>query len=91
MAVTFQLPVEVEKKLRAEFPDLDEAAKEAYAAELFRRGKLTHFELSKVLGLGRIETDAFLKRHSVYEGSLTHDDVEADRQALERVLAAGLR
>jgi predicted HTH domain antitoxin len=91
MAITFQLPVEVEEKLRAECPDLDEAAKEAYAVELFRQGKLTHFELSKVLGLGRIETDAFLKRHNVYEGSLNHDDLEADRGTLQRVLAAGRR
>ena len=86
MAVTFQLPSDVEQKLRAESPDLEGDAKQAYAVELFRRGKLTHYELSKVLGLDRVETDAFLKRHNVYEGSLTDDDLEADRKTLERVL-----
>jgi predicted HTH domain antitoxin len=86
MAVTFQLPADVEQKLRAESRDLEGEAKEAYAVELFRRGKLTHYELSKVLGLDRVETDAFLKRHNVYEGSLTDDDLEADRKTLERVL-----
>jgi predicted HTH domain antitoxin len=86
MAVTFQLPSDVEQKLRAESPDLEGDAKQAYAVELFRRGKLTHYELSKVLGLDRVETDAFLKRHNVYEGSLTLDDLEADRKTLERVL-----
>ncbi|MGD0767389.1 MAG: UPF0175 family protein [Tepidisphaeraceae bacterium] len=86
MAVTFQLPADVEQKLRAESPDLEGEAKEAYAVELFRRGKLTHYELSKVLGLDRVETDAFLKRHNVYEGSLTPDDLEADRKTLEHML-----
>jgi predicted HTH domain antitoxin len=35
---------------------LDEELKEAYALELFRTGRLTHYELSKVLGLDRFET-----------------------------------
>ena len=86
MAVTFQLPADVERKLRSQTADLDEEAKQTYALELFRRGKLTHYELSNVLGLDRVETDAFLKRHNVYEGSLTLDDLEADRQTLERAL-----
>jgi predicted HTH domain antitoxin len=90
MAVTFQLPADVEQKLRAENPNLDAEAKEAYALELFRRGKLSHCELSKVLGLDRFETDAYLKRHNVFEGSLTSQDLEDDRQTLERVLGSSL-
>jgi hypothetical protein len=86
MAVTFQLPTELERKLRAEIADLDAEAKEAYVLQLFRRGKLTHFELSKVLGLDGPETDGYLKRHGVFEGSLTREDLEADRQTLERLL-----
>jgi predicted HTH domain antitoxin len=86
MAVTFELPADVEQKLRAQNSDLAREAKEAYALELFRRGKLTHFELSQVLGLDRVKTDALLKRHGIYKGSLTLDDLEADRKTLERVL-----
>lgn len=86
MAVTFQLPADVEEKLRAQRSDLELEAKEAYVLDLFRRGKLTHFELSKVLGLDRVATDAFLKQHNVYEGSLTFDDLEADQKTLKRVL-----
>jgi hypothetical protein len=80
------LPADVEQKLRAECADLEGEAKEAYVVELFRRGKLTHFELSKVLGLDGVETDALLKRHNVFEGSLISEDIEADRKTLERVL-----
>src|SRR5579862_203158 len=74
------------QQLRAETPDLDMQANEAVALDLFRKGKLSHFELSRVLGLDRFESDAYLKRHNVFEGSLTMEDLEADRQTLERVL-----
>jgi predicted HTH domain antitoxin len=85
MAVTFKLPAEIEQRLRRENSDLDAEAREAYALELFRRGKLTHYELSRLLGLDRFETNAYLKRHNVFEGSPTSQDLEADRQTLERV------
>ena len=55
--------------------------------ELFRRGKLSHYELSRVLGVDRFETDAYLKRHNVFEGSPTMADLEADRRTLERVMS----
>lgn len=84
--VTLDLPAEVEEKLRRENTNLDADVKEAYALELFRRGKLTHHELSLVLGLDRFETDAYLKRHNVFEGSLTMADLQSDRQTLDRVM-----
>lgn len=43
MAVTFQLPPAVEKRLRAEFNDLDAEAREISALELVRRGKVSHY------------------------------------------------
>jgi predicted HTH domain antitoxin len=86
MAVTIRLPSDVEQRLRAEFADLDAEAKEALALDLFRRGKLSHFELSRVLGLDRFQTDAYLKHHNVVEGSLTMQDLDEQSQTLERVL-----
>ena len=85
--VTFNLPADIEERLRRESPNLDAEVKEAYALELFRRGKLSHYELSQVLGLDRFETDGYLKRHNVFEGSLTMSDLEADRQTLDRVMS----
>ena len=86
MAVTFQLPPEVEKRLRADCADLDAEAREISALELFRRSRLSHFELSQVLGLDRIETDALLKRHNVIDGSLSMEDMDKQTQATDRVL-----
>lgn len=84
--VALRLPPDIEDRLRRETPDLDAAVTEAYALELFRQGRLSHCELSRVLGLDRHETEAFLKRRHVYEGSLTMADLEADRQTLHRVV-----
>ena len=85
LTVRFDLPPDVEEKLRRQTPDLEGEVKEAYALELFRRGRLSHYELSRVLGLDRFETDAYLKRHNVFEGSLTVEDVEADRRNLRNL------
>ncbi len=84
--VTLNLPADLEERLRRETPNLDADVKEAYALELFRRGTLSHYELSQALGLDRFETDAFLKRRGVFEGSLTFEDLELQREALDRVL-----
>lgn len=86
MAVTIDLPTDLECRLRAQTPDLAESLKEAAALELFRRGVLSHFELSQMLGRDRFETDAYLKSHDVFEGSLTSEDIDADRQTLAGVL-----
>jgi len=86
LRVTLDLPADVEERLRRENPNLDADVKEAYALELFRRGKVSHYELSRMLGLDRFETDAYLKRHNVFEGSLTMADLEADRETLDRVM-----
>jgi formamidopyrimidine-DNA glycosylase len=86
LTVTLDLPPDVEQKLREETPDLNADVKEAYVRELFRRGKLSHYELSQVLGLDRFETDAYLKKHNVFEGSLTMEDLEEQRRTLDRLL-----
>ena len=87
LIVRLNLPPDVEEKLRQETPDLDNDVKEAYALELFRRGKLSHYELSRILGLDRFETDAYLRRHNVLEGSPTLEDLEADRDTLRELFS----
>jgi hypothetical protein len=72
-------------------PNLDPDVRRSRAIDLFRRGKLTHHELSTALGLDRFETDAYLKRHNIFDGSLTSADVEADCRALNRFLRSAPR
>ena len=70
MTVTVELPKDIEEKLRRENPNLDSDLREACAVELFRQRRLNHYQLSRVLGLNRYDTDAVLKRHQVEEQSL---------------------
>ena len=83
MAITIDLPSDVEQNLRARLGDLDAEAKEAFAVELYRQRKLTHFQLSKLLGLTRFETDGVWKKHQVYY-DLTLGDVLRDAETSRR-------
>ena len=78
-------------ELRSESSDLESEAREALALELFRRGRLSHFELSQILGLDRVETDALLKRQGVVEGSLTMQDLDEQNRTLNDVLGPARR
>ena len=86
MAVIDELPAEMEQRLRAEIPDLESEAKEAMLVELYRQGKLSHYELSQALGLNRFETDGLLKRHKVTEDLPTLEELEEDFRAVKSLL-----
>lgn len=86
MAVSFELPREIESNLRRSLGDLDGAAKEAALIELYRQGTLTGHELSRGLGLSRLETEAVLKMHNVIEDLPSAAEIEQDVDNLRRVL-----
>jgi len=67
MTLNIQIPEELERKLRAETPNLDATAKEAIFVALFRQGRLTHKQISEALGLDRWQAEAVLKNHNVVE------------------------
>jgi predicted HTH domain antitoxin len=77
MAVTIQIPADVEQRLRAEDPDLEATAREAMLVELYRQDRLSHHELSQAMGLDRFETDGLLKRHGVTEDLPTNEEYDA--------------
>ena len=66
MAISIQLPSDIEQYLREEVANLDQAAKEALLVDFYRQERLSHQQLSRALGLSRFETDAVLKRHEAY-------------------------
>lgn len=86
MALTIELPAEVEQRLRAETPDLDSEAKEAMLVELYRQDKLSHYELSQALGLDRFETDGVLKSHNVTEDLPTAEEIEEGLRRLRQLV-----
>jgi len=87
MAVTIQLPADVEERLRAESPNLDSEAREAMLVELYRQDRLTRYELSQSLGLSRFETDGVLKKHRVTEDLPTSEELEQDLQQARTLMS----
>jgi predicted HTH domain antitoxin len=90
MAVSFQLPSELEQNLRRDLKDLEGEAKEAFLVTLYRQGKLSHLALSQALGLDRFETEDLLHKHNVTEDLGTLQDYLEDAHTLEKVRATGL-
>ena len=82
MAVSFQLPTDLEHELRSELRDLDAEAKEALLVSLYRQGKLSHLAFSKALGLDRFETEDVLRKHNVTEDLGTVEDYLSDAATL---------
>lgn len=82
MAVSFELPKDMERNLRQSLGDLDQAAKEATLVDLYRRDQITAYELAQALRLSRLETEALLKRHNVTEDLPTAEELA---QALHRL------
>jgi hypothetical protein len=58
----------------------------AFALEEFRAGRITEVELRRLLGLGRIALDGFLKAHGIYQ-NVTMEDIERDIADLRACLA----
>ncbi len=85
MAVTIQLPADVEERLRADSPNLDFEAKEALLIELYRQDRLSHYELSQALGLDRFETDGVLKKHNVSVDLPTEAEIEQGLRRLREI------
>ena len=77
MAVTFNLPQDIEQSLRLEFGDLEQTAKEAAMVELYRQGRIASAALSRALELSRLETEELLKRHHVTEDLPTQAEHDA--------------
>jgi len=89
MAVTFQLPSDLEQDLRHDLHDLDAEAKKALLVTLYRQGKLSRAALSQALGLDRFETEDLLHAHHVIEDLGTIEDYLADARTLEQLRNAG--
>ena len=85
MAVSFELPEELEKTLRNHNPNLDAEARESFLVALYRSGRLSHLALSQSLGLDRFETEDLLYRHHVTEDLGTLDDYLADADTLKNL------
>jgi hypothetical protein len=77
MAITFDLPGDIEQNLRRSMGDLERAAKEAALVELYRQGRLSHRDFCRALGLSRMEAEEVLKQHFVHEDLMSTAEYES--------------
>ena len=85
MVVLIEMSAEAEKVLKAEWGDLNRAAREALAIESYRQGKLSIGQCGEVLGLSLAETEAFLRSRGVDLGLTVHD-LQHDEECLKGLL-----
>ena len=83
MEVTLHIPDEVAKRLSAGGGDVSRRALEALALEGYRQHALTHFQVSELLGLSRVETEDFLGRHNVPLSTVGEADLDREAAVFE--------
>lgn len=86
MAITFELPQDVEHVLRERFGDLDQAAKEAFLVQSYRESRISVGQVARVLCMGVVEAQAWLADRGAplnYGAS----DLEQDRKTLAELSA----
>jgi hypothetical protein len=81
MQITLDLPEDIAEGLESRWKDLPRAALESLALEAYRSRALTAAQVRRLLGFEtRMQVDAFLKEHEIYDYSLA--DFEKDRETL---------
>ena len=81
MTVSFDIPKATEEALRAEWGDLERAAREALLVESYRAGKISIGLLAETLGVGVVEADRWLAERGV-SLNYSFQDLVADRKSL---------
>ncbi len=79
MEGTLHIPDDVDKRPSASGEDVSRRALEALALEGYREQTLTLYQISEILGLSRVETEDFLRRHHVPLAAI--DGTDLDREA----------
>jgi predicted HTH domain antitoxin len=87
MQWTLTIPDDQTSALQAVYgTDLSRAALELFALDLFRKEKVTVYEFGKILGMNRLQADAYLNEKKEYAQSLTPEDLENDFQTGMQIL-----
>jgi Uncharacterised protein family (UPF0175) len=89
MQIKLELPEDIAQQLESRWKDLPRAALESLALEAYRSRVLTVAQLRRLLGFEtRMQLDAFLKKHEVYDFTLA--DFNQDRETLRQIRARAI-
>jgi hypothetical protein len=84
MQIRLELPEDIAEGLESRWKDLPRAALESLALEAYRSRALTAAQLRRLLSFEtRMQVDAFLKEHEIYDYSAA--DFEQDRETLREI------
>ena len=84
MAITIELPADLEARLRAATLDFEADMKRALTIELYREGRITVGQLARILDVSRYGADGVLKDAKVYYDQKI-EDVIADSEGLREL------
>lgn len=84
MTIRFELPQNIEQRVRIEGTDPSREAKEAYLIDLYRQERISHDDLSEALDLGFHQTQQLIKKHGVGD-DFTLAEFEAERSVLREL------
>lgn len=85
MAVSFDLPADIEQDLRQEWKDLDQAAKEAFIVYGYNSGRLSLGYVAHILGLDTtLQAQEWLGQRGV-PLNYSVADLEQDRRTLDQL------
>jgi hypothetical protein len=90
MQIMIELPDDIAVRLESKWKDLPRAALESLALEAYRSRALTAAQLRRLLVFEtRMEVDAFLKKHEIFDYSAA--DFEHNRETLRGLRTRELR
>ena len=90
MAITLDLPQDIESQLAEQWPDLPRKALEALAVQGYRQEVLTRRQVGELLGLDRWGVETFLAEHGAHRHYSVKDlkqDIETNRRLLGDAIA----
>jgi len=89
MAITIQIPANIERELRRQMPDLDGNAREQFLISNYSAGKLSTGDIAEILGLDtRDEAQAWLLERGI-PLNYSIADLDQDRKNLDQLFGAG--
>jgi predicted HTH domain antitoxin len=86
MSISFELP-ELEDDLRADYGDLNAAARDALLIDAYRTGRVSMGRLAQVRGTSVSSVLSWLNEHGVGP-NYTAEDFAADQEALQSILGS---
>lgn len=84
MAISIELPPNVEAQLRSQLANVDEVARLGLAIEAFRAAKLSLGQFAELLGVSQYAAEGLLKERGI-SLDFTETELAAERDALRRL------